>query len=54
VLLSGHHEEVRRWRRKMAIQRTLERRPELLEAAALDDEQRALLDEIRKQEEREP
>jgi len=54
VLLSGHHEEVRRWRRKMAIQRTLERRPELLEAAVLDDEQRALLNEIRKQEEREP
>jgi len=54
VLLSGHHEEVRRWRRKMAIQRTLERRPELLEVAVLDDEQRALLDEIRKQEEREP
>jgi len=38
----------------MAIQRTLERRPELLEAAVLDDEQRALLDEIREQEEREP
>ena len=53
VLLSGHHEEVRRWRRKMAIQRTLERRPELLDTAVLDAEQRALLDEIRKEEERE-
>jgi tRNA (guanine37-N1)-methyltransferase len=54
VLMSGHHADVRRWRRKMAIQRTLERRPDLLERAVLDDEQRALLDEIRKEGEREP
>ena len=53
VLLSGHHEEVRRWRRKMAIRHTLERRPELLDAVELDDEQRALLDEVRKEGERE-
>lgn len=46
VLLSGHHAQVRRWRKKMALARTLERRPELLEQAALDDEERALLDEI--------
>jgi tRNA (guanine37-N1)-methyltransferase len=50
VLLSGHHEEVRRWRRKTALRRTLERRPDLLDTAALDDEERALLDEIRKEE----
>jgi len=54
VLLSGHHAEVRRWRRQMALRRTLERRPALLDTAELDDEQRALLDEIRKDEEREP
>jgi tRNA (guanine37-N1)-methyltransferase len=54
VLLSGHHEDVRRWRRKMAIRRTFERRPELLETADLDDEQRALLDEIRNEGKREP
>ena len=54
VLLSGHHADVRRWRRKMSIRRTLERRPDLLAVAPLDDEQRALLDEIRKEEEREP
>ena len=47
VLLSGHHAEVRRWRRKAALSRTLERRPDLLADAALDDEDRALLDEIR-------
>ena len=47
VLLSGHHAEVRRWRRKTALARTLERRPDLLNDAALDDDDRALLKEIR-------
>jgi tRNA G37 N-methylase TrmD len=37
----------------MAIRRTLERRPELLDAAVLDDEQQALLDEILREGERE-
>ena len=49
VLLSGHHADVRRWRRKAALARTLERRPELLAAASLDDEDRKLLDEIRRE-----
>jgi tRNA (guanine37-N1)-methyltransferase len=49
VLLSGHHAQVRRWRKKMALARTLDRRPELLEQAALDDEERALLAELRKE-----
>ena len=53
VLMSGHHEQVRRWRKKTAIQRTLERRPELLDTAAMDDEERALLAEIRKEQETE-
>ena len=49
VLLSGHHADVRRWRRKTALARTLDRRPELLERAVLDDEDRKLLDEILKE-----
>jgi tRNA (guanine37-N1)-methyltransferase len=49
VLLSGHHAEVRRWRRKAALARTLERRPELLERVSLDEEERMLLDEIKKE-----
>jgi tRNA (guanine37-N1)-methyltransferase len=49
VLLSGHHADVRRWRRKAALARTLERRPDLLAGAALDAEDRALLDEIRRE-----
>ena len=52
VLLSGHHADVRRWRKKAALSRTLERRPELLADAALDDDERALLDEIRRERER--
>jgi len=52
VLMSGHHGEVLRWRRKAALERTLERRPELLDVAALNDEERALLNEIRKEQEK--
>jgi tRNA (guanine37-N1)-methyltransferase len=48
VLLSGHHAEVRRWRKRAALERTLDRRPELLDVAALDDEERAMLAELRK------
>jgi tRNA (guanine37-N1)-methyltransferase len=45
VLTSGHHEEIRRWRRRQALRRTLERRPDLLAAAVLDDEERDWLRE---------
>lgn len=47
VLLSGHHEEIRRWRKREALRRTLRRRPDLIDDAALDDEARALLVELR-------
>jgi tRNA (guanine37-N1)-methyltransferase len=46
VLLSGHHDEVRRWRRREALRRTLARRPDLLTAAPLNAEDRAILDEL--------
>jgi tRNA (guanine37-N1)-methyltransferase len=49
VLLSGHHEAVRRWRRKAALARTLARRPDLLDGAALGEEDRVLLEEIQKE-----
>ena len=45
VLMSGHHEEIRKWRLKQSLQRTWLRRPELLEGLALTDEQRKLLKE---------
>ncbi len=47
ILLSGHHGEVERWRRREALRRTLERRPDLLAAAQLDAEDRRLLEELR-------
>jgi tRNA (guanine37-N1)-methyltransferase len=47
VLLSGHHEEIRRWRKREALRRTLRRRPDLIDDAALDDEARVLLAELR-------
>lgn len=47
VLLSGHHEEIRRWRQREALRRTLERRPDLLEQVALDEEAGAMLDELK-------
>jgi len=40
---------VRRWRRKTALARTLDRRPDLLDEAALDDEDRAMLNEIKRE-----
>ncbi len=46
VLVSGHHGEIRRWRKREALRRTLERRPDLLAAADLDEEERALLREL--------
>jgi tRNA (guanine37-N1)-methyltransferase len=46
VLLSGNHGEVDRWRRREALRRTLERRPDLLDAAPLTDADRAILAEL--------
>ena len=46
VLLSGHHAEVRRWRKRQALLRTLERRPDLLAGAELDEEERGILREL--------
>jgi len=53
VLLSGHHEQVRRWRRRMALQQTLQRRPDLLEKAPLTVEDRKILEELRSDKDRE-
>ena len=47
VLLSGHHAEVRRWRKREALHRTLKRRPDLLAHAKLDDEEREMLKTLR-------
>ncbi|MDE0919848.1 MAG: tRNA (guanosine(37)-N1)-methyltransferase TrmD [Arenicellales bacterium] len=49
VLLSGHHEEIRRWRMKQALGRTWQKRPELLRELELTDEQRELLNLYRRE-----
>jgi tRNA (guanine37-N1)-methyltransferase len=46
VLLSGHHAEIARWRRKQALGRTWMRRPEILERQVLSDEDNNLLNEF--------
>jgi tRNA (guanine37-N1)-methyltransferase len=46
VLLSGDHEAIRRWRRKQALGRTWQRRPDLLEGRQMDEEAELLLKEF--------
>jgi tRNA (guanine37-N1)-methyltransferase len=46
VLLSGNHADIRRWRKREAVTRTLEQRPDLLAGANLDDEEQEILREI--------
>jgi tRNA (guanine37-N1)-methyltransferase len=46
VLLSGNHAEVARWRRQQSLLRTRERRPELLDAADLSEEDREFLQQL--------
>ncbi len=46
VLRSGNHAAVARWQRRMALRRTLERRPELIEDADLSPEDLALIAEL--------
>ena len=47
VLLGGNHAEIRLWRRKMALAKTLRNRPDLLASASLSDVDLRLLDETR-------
>jgi len=49
VLLSGHHEQIRRWRLKQALGRTWLRRPELIAARRLNDEELKLLEEFKQE-----
>jgi tRNA (guanine37-N1)-methyltransferase len=51
VLLSGDHERVKAWRRREALRRTLNRRPDLLEEHQLSDEEREWIAEIEKEKE---
>ena len=50
VLLSGHHAEIERWRRRQSLERTLYRRPDLLKTAPLSAEDRQWLAQLGYQE----
>ncbi|MBV9181265.1 MAG: tRNA (guanosine(37)-N1)-methyltransferase TrmD, partial [Acidobacteria bacterium] len=47
VLVSGNHEDIRRWRRRSALEKTLRNRPDLLEGTHLSEEDRELLGKLR-------
>jgi tRNA (guanine37-N1)-methyltransferase len=47
ALAGGNHDEIRRWRRRMALKKTLENRPDLLERIEISDEDREILAELR-------
>jgi len=49
VLLSGHHDNIRRWRLKQALGRTWLRRPDLLQARGMSREEEQLLAEFQKE-----
>ncbi|CDN43600.1 hypothetical protein BN871_DF_00270 [Paenibacillus sp. P22] len=49
VLISGHHRNIDAWRREQSLQRTLQRRPDLLETAELTDKERKWLRERKSQ-----
>ncbi len=49
ILLSGHHAQIKRWRRKEALRNTLLKRPDLLNKISLTEEDHKLLEEIREE-----
>jgi len=49
VLMNGNHDEIRRWRHRRALEKTLRNRPDLLDEAALSKEDRALIEKIRRE-----
>jgi tRNA (guanine37-N1)-methyltransferase len=49
VLLSGDHGRIARWRREQSLLRTWQRRPDLLEMAELNEEDREFLSELKKE-----
>ena len=46
VLVNGNHEEIRKWRRRTALEKTLRNRPDLLHKAELSDEDKKILARI--------
>ena len=51
VLMCGNHDDIRRWRRQKALEKTVRNRPDLLAAVALTDDDKKLLAKIQRQDE---
>ena len=51
VLLSGHHANIRKWRLKESLKKTMEKRPDLLQGRVFTKEELKLLDEIKTEKE---
>ena len=49
VLMSGHHENIRKWRLYESLKKTYLRRPDLLENYTFSDEERTILDQIKEE-----
>ena len=49
VLMSGHHENIRKWRLYESLKKTYQRRPDLLENYTFSDEERTILDQIKEE-----
>lgn len=50
VLISGHHENIRKWRKKESIRATLKKRPELIKQIQMSEEDLKIIKEIEKEE----
>jgi tRNA (guanine37-N1)-methyltransferase len=50
VLSSGNHDQIRKWRRRKALEKTVRNRPDLLEQVELSSDDRKMIEEIRKSE----
>lgn len=48
ILISGHHENIRKWRKEQSLKITLNKRPDLLEKSKLSEQDKKILSEVRK------
>lgn len=49
VLISGHHENIRKWRREKSLENTLKKRPELLEGVVLTENEKDYIEKLKKE-----
>ena len=49
VLISGHHENIRKWRRERSLENTFKKRPEMLENIELTDNEKVYIEKLKKE-----